>query len=350
VIKVERPEGDGMRQWPPISDGYSENFAALNRNKMSVVLDLKDPAGLAAARALALSADAVIENYRPGVMARYGLDHAALRRERPDLVYASVSAFGQTGPRAQEGGFDLTLQAIAGVMSVTGEPGGPPVKCGVPLCDFVSGLYAAFSVVCGLRKVREGGQGEHFDVPMLAATLAVAALQTSQYFGTGVDPEKLGSAHPRNAPYQAFRCQDGWFAMAAGNNRLWAKVCEVVERPALLDDPRFVSPAARAAHQAALRDLLEEVFRHHPARHWLDRFVAAGVPCGEINTYSKALADPQVEHLDLVQPLELPGGHRTRTVIAPMLMSGRTLGLRRPPPALGEHTEQVLAGLRETCP
>ncbi|MFH1556749.1 MAG: CoA transferase [Pseudomonadota bacterium] len=345
VIKVERPEGDGMRQWPPISGGFSENFASVNRNKRSIALDLKDPKDLATARALALSADAVIENYRPGVMKRYGLDHASLSQSAPDLVYASISAFGQTGPRAQEGGFDLTLQAMAGVMSVTGEAGGPPVKCGVPLCDFVSGLYAAFSVVCGLRKVREGAGGDHFDVSMMGATLAVGALQTSQYFGTGTDPEKLGSAHPRNAPYQAFRASDGWFAMAAGNNRLWEKVCEVAGTKDLLSDPRFTNSSLRAQNQEALRDLLEAVFTGKPTSHWLERFAAAGVPSAEINTYSQALSDRQVAYLKLVEEIVLPGGARTKTFVSPIIQSGRTSGVRRVPPAIGEHSDEIRAEL-----
>lgn len=345
VIKVERPEGDGMRQWPPISGGFNENFASVNRNKRSIALNLKDPRDLATARALALSADAVIENYRPGVMKRYGLDHSSLSQGAPDLVYASISAFGQTGPRAQEGGFDLTLQAMAGVMSVTGEPGGAPVKCGVPLCDFVSGLYAAFSVACGLRKVRERRGGDHFDISMMGATLAVAALQTSQYFGTGTDPEKLGSAHPRNAPYQAFRASDGWFAMAAGNNRLWEKVCEIAGTTALLADPRFTTSILRAQNQEALRDLLEAVFTTEPAARWLERFAAVGVPSGEINTYSQALSDPQVAHLKLVEDVTLPGGARTRTVVSPVLQSGRTSGVRRVPPKIGEHSDVIRAEL-----
>lgn len=346
VIKVERPEGDGMRQWPPITDGYSENFASVNRNKRSVVLDLKKPKDVEAARALVRSADAVIENYRPGVMARNGLDYATLSKDQPDLVYVSISAFGQTGPRSQQGGFDLTLQAIAGVMSVTGEPGGAPVKCGVPLCDFVSGLYGAFSVACGLIKARHKQAGDHYDVSMLGATLAVAALQTSQYFGTGVDPVKLGSAHPRNAPYQAFQAADGWFAMAAGNNKLWTKVCEITRVPQLLDDPRFTTSILRAQNQEILRELLEREFERQPKSYWLEQFGNAGVPCGEINSYSEALSDPQVAHLGLVRTIELPPGRKTRTVIAPMRMSGMNIGVRRGPPALGAHTQEVLEDLK----
>src|ERR1700744_2556389 len=181
VVKVESPEGDGMRSWPPISNGYSENFSSVNRNKQSVVLDLKKPDALAHARALCLSADVVLENFRPGVMKRLGLGFHALNPERPSLIFFSISAYGQSGRRATEGGFDVTLQAMGGVMSVTGEPDGAPVKCGVPLTDFGSGLYAAFAVASMLRRVQAGGKGGHIDVSMLGTTLAISALQVSEY-------------------------------------------------------------------------------------------------------------------------------------------------------------------------
>ncbi len=346
VIKVENPAGgDGMRQWPPLSDGYSENFASLNRNKRSIVLDLKSANGKAAARALALSADIVVENFRPGVLDRLGLGHAALMAEKPSLIYCSISAFGQSGPRTQEGGFDLTVQAISGVMSVTGEAGGPPVKCGVPLSDFAAGQYAAYAILAALLDVRGGRPGRHIDVAMMASTLAFAALQTSEYFGTGKDPVKLGSAHPRNAPYQAFHASNGYFAMAAGNDRLWHSVCQVVGRAELADDPRFMTTADRAASQVALKGLLEEVFGTETVDHWLAAFNGAGVPCTPINTYSQALDDPQVEHMGWVEDITLPSGVATRTFISPVILDGERLGVSRPPPALGEHTDEVLAEL-----
>jgi crotonobetainyl-CoA:carnitine CoA-transferase CaiB-like acyl-CoA transferase len=345
VIKVERPEGDGMRQWPPLSNGFGENFASINRNKRSIVFDLKNEQDLAKARKLALSADIVIENYRPGIMTRYKLDHASLARENPKLVMVSMSAFGQDGPRGQEGGFDLTLQAIAGVMSVTGEPDGAPVKCGVPLCDFVTGLYGAYAAVCALRKVQSGEPGSHIDVPMVATTLAVAALQTSEYFGNGKDPRKLGSAHPRNAPYQAFQAADGWFAMAAGNPRLWQRVCETVEKPELENDERFATTTLRAKNQSELLKLLEPIFSKRNVEDWLARFAKAGVPCAPINSYSQALADPQVAHLGLVQEIDLPSGTRTRTVISPMRIDKQIMPVRRRPPALGEHSDEILCEL-----
>ncbi|MBV7482718.1 CaiB/BaiF CoA-transferase family protein [Bordetella sp. BOR01] len=343
VIKVEPPTGDGLRLWPPLSEGYSENFASLNRNKRSVVLDLKAPADQALARQLMLDADVVVENNRPGVMDRLGLGYASFADEHPRLLYCSISAYGQSGPRSSEGGFDLTIQAAAGVMSVTGEAGGAPVKCGVPLSDFASGLYAAYSIAAALASVRAGGQGAHIDVPMFGCTLGVAALQTSEYFGNGRSPAKLGSAHPRNAPYQAFRAADGYFAIAAGNQKLWLSVCDVVGMPGLAQDARFGTTSDRARHQEALRDLLEQAFTTRPVDHWIDAFMQAGVPHARINDYAAALADPQTVHMQWVQPLTLPGGAQTHTFVSPIRMNGQGFPIRRAPPALGEHTAEVRA-------
>jgi len=343
VIKVEPPAGDGLRQWPPLSEGFSENFASLNRNKKSVVLDLKDAQDRALARRLILDADVVIENNRPGVMDRLGLGYASFAEDKPQLLYCSISAFGQSGPRTAEGGFDLTIQAAAGVMSVTGEPDGAPVKCGVPLSDFASGLYAAFSIAAALARVHAGGQGAHIDVPMFGCTLGIAALQTSEYFGNDVSPRKLGSAHPRNAPYQAFRASDGYFAIAAGNHKLWLEVCRVVGMPELAQDARFLSTTDRAAHQGQLKDILETVFTQSPVDHWIAAFNEAGVPHARINDYAAALADPQTAHMGWVQPLELPNGRTTRTFASPVRFDGEGFPIRERPPALGEHTEEIRA-------
>ena len=347
VIKIEHPEGgDTLRAWPPITEGYSENFASLNRNKRSVTLNLKDPADVALARELAASADVLIENNRPGVMDRLGLGYQALAARNPKLIYCSISAYGQSGPRAQEGGFDLTIQAMSGIMSVTGEQGGAPVKCCVPLADFSAGLYAAYSIAAALRVAEARGQGTHIDVPMLGATLGIAALQTSEFFGSGKDPVKLGSAHPRNAPYQAFRCRDGYFGMAAGNNALWKSVCEVVGKPELFGDERFVNTGLRARNQDALRELLEAEFLREDGQAWLERFRARGVPCAPINSYSQVLEDPQVDHMAWVQPLTLPNGATTRTFGPPVRFGGESSAIRSAPPALGEHNDEVLGPLR----
>jgi crotonobetainyl-CoA:carnitine CoA-transferase CaiB-like acyl-CoA transferase len=343
VIKVEHPQGgDTLRAWPPISDGFSENFASLNRNKRSVTLDLKNREDVQQARALISTADVVVENNRPGVMDRLGLGYEAIQAACPSIVYCSISAYGQTGPRSQEGGFDLTVQAMSGIMSITGEPGSAPVKCGVPLADFSAGLYAAFSVVSALRGVAQTGEGTHIDVPMLGATLAISALQTSEYFGTGRDPQKLGSAHPRNAPYQAFKARDTYFGMAAGNNALWKSVCKVIERPEFELDERYTSTTLRAQHQVDLRNTLEAIFAKQDAEYWISRFRDAGVPCAPVNTYSQVLKDVQVDHMQWVQTLELPNGVRTKTFASPIKFSGRTAEIRLRPPALGEHNAELL--------
>ena len=345
VIKVERPAGDAMRSWPPVNDGYSENFASINRNKRSVVLDLKTPEGLQAAKATILDSDVVVENFRPGVLARLGIDYASMSAEKPGLIYCSISAFGQEGPRAKQGGFDLTMQAMSGIMSITGEPSGDPIKCGLPLCDFVAALYGAFAVTAALRQREITGRGQNLDVSMLGTSLGVAALQTSEYFGTGRDPRKLGSAHPRNAPYQAFRAKDGHFGMAAGNNSLWHHVCDVVALPELKEDERYLTPSLRAQNQNELRETLEAVFETKDVAHWLAAFAEVGVPCSPINSYSEALTDPQVDYMGWVQEITLPNGKVTKTFGSPLRINGATLPITANPPGLGEHTEEVLGKL-----
>ena len=345
VIKVERPAGDAMRSWPPVNEGYSENFASINRNKRSVVLDLKTPEGLHAAKAIILDSDVVVENFRPGVMARLGIDYASMSAEKPGLIYCSISAFGQEGPRSKQGGFDLTMQAMSGIMSITGEPGGDPIKCGLPLCDFVAALYGAFAVSAALRQREITGKGQNLDVSMLGTSLGVAALQTSEYFGTGRDPRKLGSAHPRNAPYQAFRAKDGHFGMAAGNNSLWHHVCDVVALPELKEDERYLTPSLRAQNQNELRETLEAVFETKDVAHWLAAFAEVGVPCSPINSYSEALTDPQVDYMGWVQEITLPNGKVTKTFGSPLRINGATLPISANPPGLGEHTEEVLGKL-----
>ena len=336
VIKVEPPEGDAMRHWPPITQGFSENFASLNRGKRSIALDLKNPHHLETARRLALEADVLVENNRPGAMARLGLGWEWFQSRKPQLVYCSISAFGQSGPRSSQGGYDLTIQAASGVMSVTGESDGAPVKAGVPVADFTSGLYAAFSIAAMLHRARRSGTGGHIDVPMFAATLAISALQTSEFFGTGSNPAKMGSAHPRNAPYQAYEARDGWFVIAAGNNRLWQSVCVVTEQLHLAQDERFKTPALRARHQVELKALLDPSFCSKPVDFWLESFAAAGVPCSSINGYREALEDPQADHLELVREQVLPGGKSTRTVGCPIRIDGRSLDVDTCPPALDQ--------------
>ena len=339
VIKIERPDGgDGMRAWPPLSttDGddtvYSENFASLNRNKRSVVLDLKDRGDVDRLLRLTAVADVLVENYRPGVLARLGADYGAVSARNPKIVYCSISGYGQTGPYANKGAFDVTVQGMSGLMSVTG----------VPVGDFCAGLYSAYTITANLMRARETGHGTYIDCSMLGSLIGVAALQTSEFFGTGAAPRPLGSAHPRNAPYQAFRARDEHFIIAAGNDRLFAQVCAAVGLPGLAHDPRFTSQLLRAEHQGDLVAILGPRFAERTAAEWLEEMDARGVPCAPINDYPRVLDDPQVAHLGLVHPLTLPNGVETRTIGFPVSMSGYAFEINRAPPALGAHTDEVL--------
>ncbi|SSC66244.1 CaiB/BaiF CoA transferase family protein [Ciceribacter selenitireducens] len=345
VIKVERlGQGDTLRHWPPITNGYSENFASLNRNKKSIEVDVKDPASRdALLNAIVEKADVIVENYRPGVMAANGFGYEAIAALRPEIVYCSLSAFGQTGPRSRQGGFDVTIQAMSGIMSITGEPDGAPVKAGTPVSDFATGLYGAFSIVSSILQARASGKGCHVDISMVGVSLAISALQTSEFFGTGRTPRRLGSAHPRNAPYGAFKASDDYFVVAAGNDKLWAKVCSVVARVELLEDPRFATTLLRAQNQDALKTILEEEFGSRPVKSWLTAFEEVGVPCSPINSIPDALADPQIDHLGLVQQLILPDGTETKTFISPIRLTGENLPIRHRPPKLGEHTESIFS-------
>ncbi len=354
VVKVENPDGgDGMRGWPPLTtapqtddraegaSAFSENFASLNRNKRSITADLKDPMAVERLKDLITSADIVVENFRAGVLPRLGLGYEEARRLNPAIVYCSISGYGQHGPYASKGAFDVTVQAMSGLMSITGEDGRPPVKCGVPVGDFCAGLYAAFTILAAVRRAEATGEGAYIDCSMLGALIGVAALQTSEYFGTGRGGRRLGSAHPRNAPYQAFRAKDDNFVIAAGNNELWRQVADAVGRPELAADPRFATQPDRARNQVELAAILDERFRERTAAEWLTEMDRRGVPCSPINSYAEILADPQVAALGLVQPLTLPNGVDTRTTAFPVAMSGYAFEIRRTAPLLGEHNTDV---------
>ncbi len=349
VVKVENPKGgDGLRGWPPLSakDGgpaFSEGFASINRNKRSIVIDLKDPEGVRRLKELAGAADVLIENFRAGVLPRLGLGHEDLKTVNPRLVYCSISGFGQKGPYADKGAFDVTVQGMSGLMSVTGEDGRPPVKCGVPVGDFCAGLYAAYAIAALLLRVRETGEGGYIDCSMLGALIGVAALQTSEYFGTGKPGRRIGSAHPRNAPYQAFRAKDDYFIIAAGNDELWNEVADAVGMPELTRDPRFSTQVERARNQAALAEILEPRFRTRAAKDWLAEMDRRGVPSAPINSYPEILSDPQVAAMGLVRPLRLPNGVETRTIAFPLSITGYAFDVHRPPPRLGADTDEVMA-------
>lgn len=345
VVKVESPEGDGMRAWPPTaadSDGepFSFNFASLNRNKRSIVADLKDPAQLARVGELCSAADVLIENYRPGVMDRLGLGFADVSALRSTIVYCSISGYGQSGPYAKRGAFDVVVQAMSGLMSVTGEEDGPPAKCGVPVGDFAAGLYAAYTILAARGVAQRENRAIQLDCSMLDCLLGISALQTSEYWGTGVAPHRLGSRHPRNAPYQVFEASDAPFVIAAGNDRLWHEVCRATGNVALLDDLRFTTIASRAKHQRALAEILQPTFSERTAAEWIAIFERHGVPCGPVNTFAEILSDPHVRERNLVHDLSWPGGE-TKTIGYPVLFNGSPVDAYSSPPRLGEHTDDV---------
>ncbi|MEM7057415.1 MAG: CoA transferase [Pseudomonadota bacterium] len=339
VIKVEKPSGDDMRYWPPITDGFSENFASVNRNKRSIAMDLKSPEERALAQKLCAGAQVVVENNRAGVMDRLGLDYDTLKELNPALIYCSINAFGSDGPYAHRGGFDLVIQAASGIMSVTGED--DPVKCGVPISDFATGLYGAFAISAALREVEKTGQGCHIDASMLGSSIGISALQTSEFFGFGKNSPRMGSRHPRNAPYQAFKASDGFFCIAAGNDKLFKDVCEIVDRTDLLEREEYQTTVLRAANQTELAETLQPIFLQKTAKEWIQIFGDAGVPCGLINTYERALSHPQVEHCGWVQDMTLPNGVQTKTFGSPIRFNLETTKIRSMPPGLDAHGAEI---------
>lgn len=356
VVKVENPTGgDGMRGWPPLTPGkdgacYSENFASLNRNKRSIAVNLKESASIERLKQLVASADVLVENFRTGTLQRLGLGYDELRTCNPKLVYCAITGYGHCGPHAERGAFDVTVQAMSGLMSVTGEEGRPPVKCGVPVGDFCAGLYAAYSILAAVMQARQTGNGAFIDCSMLGSLIGVAALQTSEYFGTGISGRRLGSAHPRNAPYQAFLASDSYFVLAAGNNVLWREVAEAVGRLDLVDDPRFRTQPDRARNQEMLATILAASFAKRTAAAWIAEMDKRGVPCAPIYGYAEILADPHVAVMRLVVPLELPNGVVTRTTAFPIKISGYEFSIRHAPPELGADTDEVFAEWLDSGP
>ena len=350
VIKIENPKGgDGMRQWPPLNisqqknnEAYSENFASVNRNKRSVALNIKDPSDVSLLKRLISKATILIENYRPGVLKKLGLGYDDLKKINKKLIYCSISGYGQTGPYSDKGAFDVTVQAISGIMSVTGEKDTSPVKCGVPIGDFCTGLYASYTIMAMLRRVEQSGEGTHIDCSMIGSLLGISALQTSEYFGNNKAPEKLGSAHSRNAPYQAFKASDAFFVIAAGNDKLWFEVCEAVEMEHLKNDTRFKTQSDRAKNQNELSKILTKMFIKHNVKHWLKEMDKRKVPCAPINNFETILKDKHIKHMEIVKPITLPNGSQTYSVAFPISIEGVETKDLKMPPELGEHNEEVI--------
>jgi crotonobetainyl-CoA:carnitine CoA-transferase CaiB-like acyl-CoA transferase len=338
VVKVERPDGgDDTRHWgPPFVEEGATYYLALNRNKRSLVLDLKDPADLALARELCDRADVVVESFRPGTSDRLGLGYEDVARTNPGVVYCSISAFGSGEHAAKLPGYDLLLQAMSGLMSVTGEAGGRPLKVGAPLVDVMCGLHATIGVLAALRARERDGRGQRVEVSLMDTALAGLLNQASAHVNTGAVPGRLGNRHPSITPYETFAAADGDFAVAVGNDTIYARLCEVIERPELLTDARFATNAARLEHRDALGAELEAAFAVAPAAEWVRRLSDAGVPAGPINDLARAFAFAQELGLD---PVDETDG--VRTVRSPVRLGATPAAVSRRPPRLGEHSDAL---------
>ena len=342
VIKVEPPAGDSTRRMAGARGGDSPGFNAVNRGKRGIVVDIKHERGRQVVARLAAAADVLVENYRPGAMARAGLGYEQLRRVNRRLVYASISGYGQTGPHGARGGFDLVAQGVSGIMSVTGEPDGPPVKAGVPLTDLGASLFAVAGILAALHDRHRTDAGQHVDTSLVEAGIALSVWEATEYLSSGRVPQPLGSAHRMSAPYQALECADGYITVGAANDRLFARLSALLGHPEWVGDPRFADDTARVANHRVLADRIEKVTRTRARKHWLARFEAEGIPCGPINSYAEALTDEQIVARGMVVDTDHPTLGRLRTLGTPLKLSRTPLAAGRPAPLLGQHTTEVL--------
>jgi crotonobetainyl-CoA:carnitine CoA-transferase CaiB-like acyl-CoA transferase len=342
VVKIERPGvGDDTRGWgPPFVGDDAAYFLALNRNKRSVTIDLGTPEGAKAARRLAEGSDVVIENFRPGLIRRFGLGYEDLAAVNPGIVYCSLVAFSEEGEQATRPGYDIIVQALSGVMSFTGEPGGEPTKVGVALLDVICGLYAANAIQAALLARERTGRGTRLSVSLFEASLAALVNQASNYLLGDVVPGPMGNAHPNIVPYQLFHAADRPFILAAGNDRLYRRTCDAIGRPELADDERFATNEARVRHREELIPLLEEVLRTEAASVWLEALERAGVPCAPVRSLDEVFASP--EGAATIQTVHDPIRGPLRLVADPIRIMGSLLPVRSAPPRLGEHTEEIL--------
>jgi formyl-CoA transferase len=358
VIKIERPgEGDDTRKWGPpfLRDREGRDtrdaayYLAANRGKKSVTLDIASPDGQAIARRLAAACDVVVENFKVGDLARYGLDYATLRAGHEGLVYCSITGFGQDGPYRDRPGYDFMIQGLGGLMSVTGErddlPGGGPQKVGVAVADLFTGMYAASAIVAALFHRERTGEGQHIDLALLDAQVAMLANLSAAYLASGRVPGRMGNAHQAIVPYQVFRASDAFLIVAVGNDAQYARFCEVAGLAALATDPRFATNPARVSHRDELVAIIAGRLATRPAAEWLAALEAAQVPCGPINDLAQVFQDPQVLHRGMVATLDHPAAGQVRVVANPVRFSATPARSERAPPLLGEHTAEILGGL-----
>ena len=358
VIKIERPgAGDDTRGWGPPwrkdRDGKdssdSSYYLSCNRGKKSMTLDIAKPEGQNIVRALAAKCDVLIENYKVGTLARYGLAYDQLRAINPRLIYCSITGFGQSGPYAPRPGYDFVFQGMGGLMSITGErdelPGGGPMKVGIAITDILTGMYASLAITAAIAHCERGGGGQYIDVALLDSMVAFNANQISGYLVAGNIPRRYGNAHPNVVPYQAFPCKDGYIILAVGNDSQFASFCNVAGRPELAVDERFRLMSGRIVNRAALIPLVAEIMKQRGMHEWIEVLEAANVPCGPINNMQQVFEDPQVQHRGLKVEIPVPGEIPCPTVASPMRFSETPVEYQIPPPKLGQHTEEVLQDL-----
>ncbi|NNE22869.1 MAG: CoA transferase [Rhizobiales bacterium] len=344
VVKVEKPQGDDTRRFlPPDINGESAAYMMMNRNKRGIVLNLKTPEGIDTLRRLIASADVVIENYRKGAMEKFGLGYETLKKDNPGLIYAEISGFGRTGPYAERGGFDLIAQGMSGLMSITGEgPGRPPVKVGAPVSDITAGIIGAMGIAAAYAHKLKTGQGQKVDTSLFEAAITQTYWQSAIAFATGTPPGPMGSAHPLNAPYQAFRTSDGWINVGAANQANWEKLIVIAGAEHLGRDPRFADNKARITNRLDLEAELNKIMPARSTADWLKLFDDGGLPAGPVLSVAEMHADPQTIARDMVPLVEHPVAGEVNTIGLPVKFSQTPGGIHRAAPLLGEHTTEVL--------
>ena len=347
VIKIERPgSGDDTRHWgPPWAGEHSAYYLSINRNKRSLTLNLQSAEGQTLARALALQSDILIENFKVGQMKAYGLDYERLRAEHPGLIYCSITGYGQTSPYAERPGYDFVIQAESGLMSITGPVEGEPYKVGVAISDVTTGLTAANAIQAALYHRMQTGQGQYIDVALLDSQLAALVNVAANYLVSGQPPARYGNAHPSIVPYELFEAADQPFVLGVGTNHQFRQVCHLMGQPDLADDPRFATNPARVTNRQALIAIMQPIFRQQPAQKWIDACLAVGVPAGLMRDVSAALTDPHVRARGLIQSVELDDGTAVDLLASAAQLTATPPIIRRPPPLLGQHTEEVLRDL-----
>jgi formyl-CoA transferase len=347
VIKIEQPKtGDESRAWgPPWLKEVSAYYIAVNRNKKSLTLNLKEPEGVKILQGLVEKGDVLLENFRPGTMDELGLGYEALREINPRLIYCDISGYGTHGPYRDKPGVDVIVSAIGGLMAITGEPDGKPVKVGVPLVDVMTGIYAFGSISSALYLREKTGRGQRISINLLAMQLATLINIGSNFLNGGVLPQRWGSAHPNIVPYEAHRAKDEYLLFGVLNERIWKSLCEMIAMPELQDDPRFARNPDRIKNRQCLCEIIDGKMQEKTVDEWVALFDKAGIPCGPINTFKRAFEDPQVLHLGLVQEVNHPHYGKAKVVGPPAEFSESDIGIQSPPPLLGEHTEEILSGL-----